>query len=172
MALCSTYSRGFQLMECARNNVTNTQNWWGSRVQKVPKCGWVPWGGFRECSWRCSLGNEKSARSFSSRSFLHPPGIVDVRGCLHPNAWFSKVLRACPEFLTRDVGRNDPGTSMGYPARKLFSRERSQKFKVFWNFECENCDGCLMEICLSNFFEGKLGLNLSPKTSPYSSQQA
>ena len=30
-------------------------------------------------------------------------------GCPCPNACFSKVSRACPKFLTRDVDTNDPG---------------------------------------------------------------
>ena len=32
---------------------------------------------------------------------------------------FSKVSKACPKFLTRDVRTNDPGTSAEYPAPKL-----------------------------------------------------
>ena len=71
-----------------------------------------------------NLGNEKSARSFSARSFFAPSGVVDVRagsghGCPHPDTYLSKVSRACPNFLTRDVRTNVPGTSVGCPAQKL-----------------------------------------------------
>ena len=31
-----------------------------------------------------------------------------------PTCLFSKVLRACPKFLTRDIRPNDPWMSVGY----------------------------------------------------------
>ena len=68
--------------------------------------------------------NGKSARCFSAHFLLlHPPGVTHVRAfgswMFAPKCLFFQGFEACPKFLTRGVRTNDPGTSAGYPARKL-----------------------------------------------------
>ena len=60
-----------------------------------------------------------SARSFFAPSWGHGRPHVPVMDVRTQMLVFSKVSRACPKFLARDVRANEPGMSAGYPARKL-----------------------------------------------------
>ena len=92
----------------------------------------------RNNSWDLFFVNfreRKISPNFSDRIFLAPLRSwtsARVMGRPHPIARFSKVSRACLEFLPRDVRTNDPGTCVGHPAWKLslWAVFRSLKFEA------------------------------------------
>ena len=92
--------------------------------------------------------NEKSAQSFSDRSFWKSLRVVDVRAfgswMSAPKCLFFQDFEALTEVLGRDIRANDPRMSAGYPSPKNFLcglifrscfRWLLQKarLKAFWN---------------------------------------
>ena len=83
---------------------------------------WTPVILIRSTDCKTKLSNHTKAAGPNFGLFLGMGSWTSARsfhGCPRPNAYFSKVSRACPKLLTRDVRTNDPGTCAEYPAKKL-----------------------------------------------------